>query len=342
MDGIFQEFFDAGTRLTGLVLDSRQQTYWLYLLISVVLALTISWAQRADEHPARRSVLRTLFDRAIWLHRSAVVDYFCYAINTIIAGIFRIGGLFSGALVSLLLYPLLLSANSGAALALPAEAAWLAIFTMSSLIWLDLGKYLSHVLSHRVPLLWEFHKVHHSAQVLTPITAYRFHPLELVFYDIVDGLFIGASGAIALFVFGSRLEPLTILGLNAGMFLFYALGASLRHSHVWLPYPAWLSRILLSPAQHQIHHSTLPQHHDANFGVLFAWWDWLFGTLYIPRGREPLAFGLHAEEDREYQSAVTLYVVPFKKAWARVWTGPAAEGPTRVTPLARDTASEIN
>ena len=201
-----------------------------------------------------------------------------------------------------IVYALLLKANGGEALSLPAGALALTLYTLASLLWLDLGKYVGHFLTHRVGLLWEFHKVHHSAQVLTPVTVFRIHPLDFIFYDFISGLFIGTAGAVGLFVFGSQIEPLSIFGLNIGVFLFYALGANLAHSHVWLAYPGWASRILMSPAQHQIHHSCLPQHHDANFGVVFALWDWVFGTLYVPKGRETVSFGLTDSEDRDYQS----------------------------------------
>jgi sterol desaturase/sphingolipid hydroxylase (fatty acid hydroxylase superfamily) len=100
------------------------------------------------------------------------------------------------------------------------------------------------------------------------------------------------------------------------MFMFYMLGANLRHSHVWLPYPKWLSHILISPAQHQIHHSQLIHHHDKNFGLMFAIWDWIMGTLYVPKHRENYVWGLDHGEDRDYQTVTNLYVVPFKKAWA--------------------------
>ena len=73
----------------------------------------------------------------------------------------------------------------------------------------------------------------------------------------------------------------------------------------------------MSPAQHQIHHSADPRHYDRNMGLVFAFWDWLAGTLYVPEGREEVRFGLADGEHREYDSVGRLYGLPFVKAARR-------------------------
>ncbi len=99
------------------------------------------------------------------------------------------------------------------------------------------------------------------------------------------------------------------------------LGAQLRHSHVWVAFPQWLSRLIISPAMHQIHHSRADQHWDRNFGSQFALWDWLFGTIYVPKERETLTFGIDQRDTERMQTVASLYLVPFKDAWrvARDW-----------------------
>ena len=67
-------------------------------------------------------------------------------------------------------------------------------------------------------------------------------------------------------------------------------GATLHHSHIWLTYGRMLEHVFISPAQHQVHHSTDPQHYDRNFGTMLALWDWLFGTLYVIKGKEKITF----------------------------------------------------
>jgi creatinine amidohydrolase/Fe(II)-dependent formamide hydrolase-like protein len=80
-------------------------------------------------------------------------------------------------------------------------------------------------------------------------------------------------------------------------------------------YPPRLSHFLLSPAQHQIHHSRLKHHHDCNYGLVFGFWDWAFGTLYVPRTRENIEFGIDTEDQAKFNSPVALYVQPFVGAW---------------------------
>jgi sterol desaturase/sphingolipid hydroxylase (fatty acid hydroxylase superfamily) len=320
MDILVGQLSYALQRIASILADPQVRTCWVYLVPSLILAIAVlAWHRSAQPASSRdlRTIFGTLFDRALWLHPSARTDYGCYLINATLGSLLRALGLVSGAVVSLILYAALLKVSGSRPLSLDTSIVALALYTLLSLLWQDFGTYVGHYALHRMPLLWEFHKVHHSAQVLTLVTVFRIHPCEVVFTGLISGLFAGSAGALGLFVFGSKIEPLSIMGLNAGVFLFYALGANLRHSHVWLPYPGWLSRIFISPAQHQIHHSSLPQHHDANFGVIFGLWDWMFRTLYVPASRESLVLGLINGEDRDYQSMKGLYFGPFRKAWAR-------------------------
>jgi sterol desaturase/sphingolipid hydroxylase (fatty acid hydroxylase superfamily) len=73
--------------------------------------------------------------------------------------------------------------------------------------------------------------------------------------------------------------------------------AHLRHSHVPLSFPRWLSYLLVSPVMHQAHHSADPAQHDRNFATVFSVWDWMFGTLYMTRPGERFRFGLGAETE---------------------------------------------
>jgi sterol desaturase/sphingolipid hydroxylase (fatty acid hydroxylase superfamily) len=77
------------------------------------------------------------------------------------------------------------------------------------------------------------------------------------------------------------------------------------------------SKVLMSPAAHQIHHSTNPKHFDRNFGGAFAFWDWLFGTLYVPvRDREVHEVGL--KDDRMRDSFFLTMIHPFHEVISRV------------------------
>ena len=73
------------------------------------------------------------------------------------------------------------------------------------------------------------------------------------------------------------LHPLTIMGVNAALFVFLVAGFNLQHSHVWLSFGA-LDRVFISPATHQLHHDADPRHHGRNLGNMFAIWDVMAGT----------------------------------------------------------------
>jgi len=104
----------------------------------------------------------------------------------------------------------------------------------------------------------------------------------------------------------------TLFGVNAVFGLFRLLSGNLRHSHIWVAYPRWLSHLLISPAQHQIHHSVELRHRDRNMGTVFAFWDWLFGTLYVPRGRERLTFGVAQGVPQEHPTLLDAWWVPLR------------------------------
>ncbi len=90
----------------------------------------------------------------------------------------------------------------------------------------DLGFFIGHYLTHKVPLLWEFHKVHHSAPVLNPLTNYRFHPVD----RIPIGLFMGLLTALVKggfgFAYPGGIAEMT--AVNVGVLLLFNLSANLR------------------------------------------------------------------------------------------------------------------
>ena len=308
------------------VVTPGDKGYWFHALLSVLVAWLVL-SRRGEKAPLRR-----LFDRAVWGQKSALVDLRFYFLN--------------GALLVLVLAPfaalhagvarrlaaeLTLRAGAAPSLLEPGLAAG-AIVTVVAVLALDFALFLPHWLQHRVPLLWEFHKVHHSAEVLTPFTAYRFHPVDDVLNVVSVGAIAGTIDGLLLWIFPFEGAALTLQGVNLVTFLFYALGVHLRHSHVWLAYPRGVSRVLVSPAMHQIHHSTDPAHFDRNMGLIFSFWDRLFGTLFVPEKKLELQFGLGAGEEREFSSVTRLYLLPFRKAAARVRRPRGEQAPSAYLP----------
>jgi sterol desaturase/sphingolipid hydroxylase (fatty acid hydroxylase superfamily) len=144
--------------------------------------------------------------------------------------------------------------------------------------------------------------------VLTPFTLNRTHPLEGLLMRAVSALALGICGGVCAWLFRGRVSAWEIAGVDALAFLWTALGANLRHSHVWLSYGMW-ERLFSSPAQHQVHHSLEARHHDTNFGEALGVWDWMFGTLYVTSAeREVKACGL-AEQNHE-ATVISMLLAP--------------------------------
>jgi sterol desaturase/sphingolipid hydroxylase (fatty acid hydroxylase superfamily)/creatinine amidohydrolase/Fe(II)-dependent formamide hydrolase-like protein len=304
------------------VIVPSQRIFVLYLLMAVVLAFVSYLSLRAIEaanRPANteKGFFRYLIDTEILTHKSSLQDYRFFIINGLIYyGIlsqFLVGmHTFSNVFIDSLIFTF-------GPLATPVfeVTPWsVVIYTVVAVLVFDFAVFILHYLHHRIPLLWEFHKVHHSAEVLTPITLYRMHPVDLFLTGLAATILTGLAFAIFFYLTGKEPSPYTLFNLNIIVFVFYLMGYNLRHSHIWLNYPAWLSRVFVSPAQHQIHHSSDPKHFDKNMGLIFSFWDGLFGTLYIPRTFEKLKYGLNRTDPNPYKTVKELYVTPLRNAMA--------------------------
>ena len=297
-------------------LNPSHRVYWLYLCTALGLALVLFiFGSERRGGLSLRDFLRFCLPKSVYLHMSARVDYGYFIVNRIVFGLLLLPIIAAVSLLSAAGTKALLDRiGHEPAIQLPDGAGWTTVQTVASVLAMDLGLFLAHYLQHRVPVLWEFHKVHHSAQVLTPFTAYRMHPVDDVLAMSLSGLFAGVVLGTFNFLQPGNAGAATVLGLNAALFLYYAFGYNLRHSHVWLSYGSVLSRVFISPAQHQIHHSKAPQHFDKNLGFIFAFWDVWFGSLYVPRAKEHIEVGLPDRQDEAYSSVLGLYVLPFKRS----------------------------
>jgi len=192
-------------------------------------------------------------------------------------------------------------------------------FTLAIFVAEDFTRYALHRLMHAVPVLWDFHKVHHSAEVLTPFSLYRTHPVESALNAARGALTVGAVTGLAVWACGPSLRAWEVVGVDALGFAWTLLGANLRHSHVWLSYGRRVEGWLLSPAQHQVHHSADPRHFNTNYGTTLALWDRLAGSLYRTTARrEPLRFGLAPDDALMGRGALGLLMLPVMAALGRV------------------------
>ena len=317
----WETFVGAAAGIPNALTDFGSKTAWPYLLSSLLVAWALhGLARRRGWIDPRLSLRQFLFPATVYRHRSAIVDYKFVAIDLSIKALIY-SPVMSG--FSYLIYktlqpriePLLV-----ADLPLGDPLTRGILLTVIAVMLTDLGFYISHFLMHRVPALWYFHEVHHSAEVLTPVTVYRVHPVEELVNASVAAVLSAFGASVYTAVRGSELDIITIHGANVLWFAFFMVAFQLRHSGIWLSYGPILSRIFISPAQHQIHHSVDARHWDRNYGYLFGLWDWMFKTLYVPGQRETLRFGVPGDP-QDFSTVRKLYFLPFVKAGRRLWQG---------------------
>jgi len=283
-------FVDYLKQLTDPFLNPQKRVFIGYLVAAVVAAIGLSYVLSGVGF---RKTLSTLFARRVWWSKSARADYWIVAVNqAVMMGVMP--RLVSKLAVATLLFETMHIWFDGRPNLWPEAPGWVvaAVFTTTLFVFDDAAKYIVHRALHRIPLLWCFHRVHHTAETLTPFTVYRTHPVEGVIFAL-RAIFVQAVAiAVFFFFFGDRAELLTLLGANAFLFFFNLTGANLRHSHVWISYGRILERILISPAQHQLHHSIEPRDGNANYGAVLAIWDWIGGSLRLAEEGPPKAFGV--------------------------------------------------
>jgi sterol desaturase/sphingolipid hydroxylase (fatty acid hydroxylase superfamily) len=164
--------------------------------------------------------------------------------------------------------------------------------TLTVYLAYEFAYFINHYLSHHIPLLWQFHRTHHTAETLSPMTIYRVHPVDsILFYNTV-GLCVGTASAIVRHLFNVGSGEFGLGGSNAILLVALYLVSHLHHSHMWITFTGTLGRVFLSPAHHQTHHSADPKHFNRNFGHTLGLFDWMAGTLHVPtKKREYLTFG---------------------------------------------------
>ncbi len=159
----------------------------------------------------------------------------------------------------------------------PVWVEWLiAILVLDLVIWSQ------HLVTHKIPLLWRLHRVHHSDVEMDATTAIRFHPVEIIFSVFVK------SAAILL------LGPAA-----AAVVVFEALvngSAIFNHANFSLPPMAdrLIRLVLVTPDMHRVHHSVHVKETDSNYGFALSVWDRMFGT-YIAQpkdGHDKMVIGL--------------------------------------------------
>lgn len=167
---------------------------------------------------------------------------------------------------------------------------------------LDFAVWLEHLASHKIPLLWRIHRMHHADTDFDVTTALRFHPLEILLSMVWKAGIVIALGAPVAIVL------LFEIVLN-GMAMF-------NHSNVKLPlgFDRWLRTLFVTPDMHRVHHSIVRGETDSNYGFNFSFWDRIFKTYTAqPKaGHEAMKIGLEYYRDNKPSNIVWLLTLPFK------------------------------
>ena len=171
-----------------------------------------------------------------------------------------------------------------------------------TVIILDFIIWGQHLLSHKIPFVWRFHRMHHTDRDLDVTTAVRFHPFEIIFsmFIKITSIYILGASAIAVIIFEIMLN---------GMAMF-------NHANLRIPFRIEniLRKFIVTPDLHRIHHSIYIDEHNKNFGFSLSIWDKIFKCyLDQPRdGHKDMKLGLKWQNDKPTKLGWSLWM-PFKK-----------------------------
>jgi len=163
----------------------------------------------------------------------------------------------------------------------------------------DITAYWIHRATHKIPLLWRLHRVHHSDTTMDSSTVFRFHPIELI-------LVFGIGNIVTAALFGTDVFSMALYYFFLYLFFFF--------EHANLNYPKWLNSTLgiffVMPDHHRVHHQQDQYYTDSNYADIFIIWDRLFGT-FKTMPIEKMKFGLAEFDTEKKQTFLYLIKSPF-------------------------------
>lgn len=170
-----------------------------------------------------------------------------------------------------------------------------------TVVFMDFMLYVWHLLNHIMPLLWRFHRVHHSDLNMDVSSATRFHIGELAISAVIKIciiFFLGAS-YIGVLIFESAVLLCT------------------QFHHSSLTVPKWFETLwwilFVPPSMHRIHHSVIIKERDSNYGAIFSIWDRILGTLLTNVDQKKIRIGVGAYPKPDKLNLHRLLAMPFTK-----------------------------
>ena len=291
-------------------------------LAIVVVCLIAVYLLFLPQRVSLRSFWQTTLPARVYLHPSSRIDYVCLFIYPALLTLLSYTGvgLFSEWQISTSVAQSL--HDFGAlGITVPENVVLTGIVFVVGAIIGDFSQYAVHVLYHRVPALWEFHKAHHCAKVLTPFTGVRDHPVVFVIDTFAYVGLVGVYLGVLEWIDPTIMERVYLWQASAIVFQLYFLGFLTSHYHLPVSFGIF-DRVLVSPAYHMAHHVNHPDFYDKNFGHIFSFWDRLFGTDVAPiTETDGLVLGLSPEEEYRYDGVVKLHLAPFFGLYRLAYAG---------------------
>jgi sterol desaturase/sphingolipid hydroxylase (fatty acid hydroxylase superfamily) len=256
---IFITSFKDYARYVGNEVFNLHWGNYLYWLVGIsiffyALELTMPW--RKDQPKIRKDFWLDAFYMFFNFFLFSLVGY--YAISNVFVHLFNdFLGIFG--------------IENLVAIEINTWPVWAQLLTL--FILRDFIHWNVHRLLHRVPALWEFHKVHHSVEQMGFAAHLRFHWMETIVYRTIEYI------------------PLAMIGFGIQEFLLVHLFAlaigHFNHSNIRVPLGPF-KYIFNNPQMHIWHHAKhIPSKTGVNFGISLSMWDYIFGTNYIPKdGRD--------------------------------------------------------
>ena len=289
-------------------INPKKRIFIFYLLAAAFIAFL--WLYFNKKMGIKKS-LKKIFNPQIFFSKSSIGDYKIFFVNQIIMVLISPLLVAQLTIATFLFYYFhSISWLNEGMFANFSSTIVVILFTSFHFILDDFTKFYIHRCMHKWHILWALHKVHHSATSLTPMTVFRTHPIESIIFSFRGAITQAVTISSFVFLFGNNVDLLTVLGANIFTFFFNIFGSNLRHSHIGIKYWKWVEYIIISPAQHQVHHSISKKHYDKNFGVAFAFWDWIFGSHHHSEDTDTLILGIEKHSGDETHTLTNLYFRP--------------------------------
>ncbi|MBU0934357.1 MAG: sterol desaturase family protein [Spirochaetes bacterium] len=171
---------------------------------------------------------------------------------------------------------------------------------IAAILLLDLWSYWWHRFNHTIPFLWRFHRAHHTDTEMCAVSAYRFHPVEILLSSIL------------------RMPLIFLLGVPVEALLLYevilAVSTAFHHANlgVGARLDSLLRLVIVSPIMHKLHHSTKAAEFSSNYSSILSVWDRIFKTWTVSAQPEAITLGLSIYRHPWWQGYIGILLTPFR------------------------------